>query len=176
VSAQDPALTGPIFTEAAFVTVQAAEIERFYLPGDPVMVDRAWGPVLADLEGIRAEVLRSGRRLALAVYPSALQVYPAQRAALVETLRHHPRYASFAADAIDPSLPNRQLAAYCQQVALPCVDLTPVFVEASRTSAEALYKQQDAHWTIRGNQVAAAAEAEFLARLVCPGAPSAAPR
>jgi hypothetical protein len=179
VSERDPALTGPIFSEAEFATIQAAEIERFYLPGDPAVVERAWRPVLTRLEAIRTEILRQGRRLALAVYPSALQVYPAQRAALVETLRHRPRYASFEADAVDPSLPNRQLAAYCQQVALPCVDLTPVFVEASRTSAEALYKQQDAHWTIRGNQVAAAAEAEFLARLVCPPgapAPSAAPR
>jgi hypothetical protein len=179
VSERDPALTGPIFTEAAFATIQATEMQWFYLPRDPAVVDRAWRSVLEDLEAIRTEVLRPGRRLALALYPSALQVYPAQWAALVETLRHRPRYATLSADTLDPSLPNRQLAAYCQRVALPCVDLTPVFVEASRTSAEALYKQQDAHWTIQGNQVAAAAEAEFLARLVCPAgpaAPSTAPR
>ena len=113
-------------------------------------MDRAWQPVLADLEAIRAEVLRQGRGLALAVYPSALQVFPAQRAALVETLRRRPRYA-----------------------ALSCVDLTPAFVEASHVSAESLYKQQDAHWTLRGNRVAAEAEARFLVGLVCPaGAPA----
>ena len=77
VSERDPALTGPIFTEAAFATIQAEEMRRFYRPEDPAVVDRAWQPVLADLEAIRAEVLRQGRRLALAVYPSALQVYPA---------------------------------------------------------------------------------------------------
>ncbi len=76
VSERDPALTGPIFTEAAFAAIQAAELRRLYRPEDPAIVDRAWQPVLADLEAIRAEVLRQGRGLALAVYPSALQVYP----------------------------------------------------------------------------------------------------
>jgi hypothetical protein len=179
VGERDPALTGPIFTEAAFVGIQAEELQRLYLPEDPAVVDRAWHPVLGDLEAIRTEVFRQGRRLALAVYPSALQVYPARRTALVETLRHRPRYAALSVDALDPTLPNRQLAAYCQRAALPCLDLTPVFVEASRSSAEALYKQRDAHWTIRGNRVAADAEAELLAGLVCPpgsGAPGAATR
>jgi hypothetical protein len=179
VSERDPALTGPIFTEAAFATIQTMEMQQFYLPRDPAVVDRAWRSVLEDLEAIRTEVLRPGRRLVLAVYPSALQVYPAQWATLVESLRHHPRHATLSADTLDPSLPNRQLAAYCQRTALPCVDLTPAFVEASRSSAEALYKQQDAHWTLRGNRVAADAEAEFLAGLLCPSgspAPNAAPR
>ena len=173
VSEQDPALTGPVFTETVFASIQAEELRRIYRPEDPAIVDRVWRPVLADLEAIRAEVLRQGRGLALAIYPSVLQVYPAQRAALVETLRRRPRYVALSGDALDPSLPNRQLAAYCQRAALPCVDLTPVFVEASRSSSEALYKQRDAHWTIRGNRVAADAEAEFLAGLVCPAGPQA---
>jgi hypothetical protein len=178
VSERDPALTGPIFTEAAFTAIQAAELGRLYRPEDPAIVERAWQPVLADLEAIRAEVLREGRRLALVVYPSALQVFPAQRAALVETLRRRPRYNALSGDALDPSLPNRQLAAYCQRAALRCVDLTPAFVEASHVSAEPLYKHQDAHWTLRGNRVAAEAEARFLADLVCPASPpaNAAPR
>jgi hypothetical protein len=179
VSEQDPALTGPIFTETAFVAIQTEEMQRFYLPENPAVVDRAWRPVLGDLEAIRTEVFRQGRRLALAVYPSALQVYPAQRAALVETLRRRPRYAALSMDALDPTLPNRQLAVYCQRAAIPCVDLTPVFIEASRSSAEPLYKQRDAHWTIRGNRVAADAEAAFLAGLVCSSAsqaPNVAPR
>ncbi len=173
VSEHDPALEGPIFTEAAFAAIQAEEMQRFYRPEDPTAVDRAWHPVLADLEAIRVEVLRQGRRLTLAVYPSALQVYPAEGATLVETLRRRPRYAAFSPDAFDPALPNRQLATYCRHATLPCVNLTPVFVEASRASAEALYKQRDAHWTIRGNRVAADAQAEYLAGLLCPpGSPA----
>jgi hypothetical protein len=173
VSEQHPALTGPIFTESVFATVQTTELRRLYRPEDPAIVDRAWQPVLADLEAIRAEVRRQGRGLALAIYPSALQVYPAQRTALVETLRRRRPYDGLTEDALDPSLPNRQLAAYCAGAALRCVDLTPAFVEASRLSGEPLYKNRDAHWTIRGNRVAAAAETRFLADLVCPAGPPA---
>ena len=178
VSERDPALTGPIFTDDAWVAIQAEEMRRFYRPADPAVVDRAWEPILGDLETIRTEVGRRGRRMALTVYPSALQVIPAELAGLVAELRRRPRYAMLSVDALDPALPNRQLARYCQRAALPCLDLTPVFVDASHASADALYKQRDAHWTIRGNRIAAEAQAEFLAGLVCPGprAPAAAPR
>jgi hypothetical protein len=167
-SERDPALTGPTFTEAAFAAIQAEELRRLYRPEDPGVVERAWRPVFAELEAIRTEVRRQGRHLALAVYPSALQVYPAQRAALVDTLRRRPRYAALSATALDPWLPNRQLAAYCQRAALPCIDLTPVFVQAGLGPGEPLYKTRDTHWTIRGNRLAAEAEGAFLAGLVCP--------
>jgi len=181
ISDRAPAMTGPVFTKTAFVGVQAQELRRIYRPEDPAVADRAWRSALAHLETIRTEVVRPGRRMALAIYPSSLQVYPAQRAALVETLRGRTRYATLSLDAVDPWLPNRQLAAYCQRAALPCVDLTPVFVEASQVSADPLYKERDTHWTIRGNRVAAEAEARFLAGLVCHSgsrapAPLASPR
>ena len=165
---RDPALAGPVFTEAVFAAVQAVDLRRLYRPADPALVERAWQPVLADLEAIRAAVLRPGRRLALAVYPSALQVYPERLSPLVETLRRRPRYTALSADALDPTLPNRQLAAYCERAGLPCVDLTPVFVAARAVPGDPLYKERDGHWTIRGNHVAADAEARFLAGLVCP--------
>jgi hypothetical protein len=168
VGERDPALTGPIFTETVFAAIQGEELRRFYRPEDPAIVERGWRPMLADLDAIRAEVLRQGRRLALAVYPSSLQVYPAERTALLETLRRRPQYAALSGDHLDPSLPNRQLAVYCAQAGLPCVDLTPALVEASRASPEPHYKHRDAHWTIRGNRIAAEAEARFLAELVCP--------
>jgi hypothetical protein len=168
VSDQAPALTGPVFTETAFVGVQADELRRIYRPEDPAVVDRAWRSTLEHLEAIREEVARRGRRMVLAIYPSSLQVYPAQRAALVEALRPRNRYAALSLDALDPWLPNRQLTAYCQRTGLPCVDLTPVFIEASQASTDALYKERDTHWTIQGNRVAGEAEARFLAGLVCP--------
>ena len=168
MSERDPALTGPIFTETAFAAIQAEEMRRFYLPRIPRSWMRAWRPVLADLEAIRAEVLRQGRRLALAVYPSALQVYPAQRAALVETLRRRPRYAALSADALDPSLPNRQLAAYCQRAALPCVDLTPVFVEASRVLGRAPLQAAGRALDDPGQPRRGGRRSRFLAGPVCP--------
>lgn len=166
----DPALVAPTFTEGAFAAILAEELRRFYVPDDPTVLARAWRPVLEDLEAIHAEVTRQGRRLALAVYPSALQVYPERMAALVETLRRRPRYAALSRGALDAALPGRQLAAYCRRAGIPCVDLTPALVAAGAASDEALYRARDTHWTIRGNHVAAAAQARFLAGIVCPAA------
>jgi hypothetical protein len=165
-----PALVGPTFTEDAFAAILAEELRRLYRPRDPAVLERAWRPVLAELDAIRTEVARQGRALVLAIYPSALQIDPRLRDALVVRLRGRARYAPLTAEAIDPRLPNARLAEYCRRVGLPCFDLTPALVEARTASPAPLYKLRDTHWTIRGNHVAAAAQAGHLAGLVCPGA------
>lgn len=164
----DPALVGPFFTEDAFASIQAEELRRLYVPPQPGRLDSAWRAVLADLDAIRGLVAGSGRRLALALYPSQLQVDPAMREAAVVTLRKQSRYAALSLPDIDPFLPNTRLAAYCQSRHIPCFDLTSAIVAASLSSTEPLYKKRDDHWTIRGNRVAAQAEAASLTELVCP--------
>jgi hypothetical protein len=57
---------------------------------------------------------------------------------------------------------------YCRNARLACYDTTPNLVAASRQSAEPLYKALDTHWTVRGNHVAATAQARWLQPLVCP--------
>jgi hypothetical protein len=158
----------PTPTASAFDSIMAEELRRLYVPPDPATLDRAWRPVFASLDVIRERATQSGSRLAIVVYPSALQVYSAMREDLLPRLRRRPRYATLSLDAIDPWLPNRHLAEYCRSAGLPCFDLTPVLIEASRTSNEALYRFRDTHWTVRGNRVAAEAEAADLAGLVCP--------
>ena len=74
-------------------------------------------------------------------------------------------------DESDPVVVLRGLPALGPRSRLP--NLTPAFVEASRLSGEPLYKTRDAHWTIRGNRVAADAETRVLADLVCPAGPPA---
>jgi hypothetical protein len=166
----DAALVGPTFGAKAFDSILAEELRRLYSPPDPAILDRAWQPEIEALEAIREHVSRGQGRLALVVYPSALQVDPTLRAQLVPRLRQRARYAALTLDAIDPGLPQTRLAAYCQRVGLPCFDLTPALVAAHRAAPEApLYKQRDSHWTIRGNRVAAEAAAAHLVGLVCPG-------
>jgi hypothetical protein len=58
--------------------------------------------------------------------------------------------------------------AFCDLVtarALPCVNLTPTFIEAAASNPERLYYWLDIHWTPRGNEVAARATAAALERL-----------
>ena len=70
VSERDPALMGPIFTDDAFVAIQEEEMRRLYRPADPAIVDRAWAPILADLETIRAEVTRpDGQIFSVTTFP-----------------------------------------------------------------------------------------------------------
>ena len=166
-SERDPVLVGPVFTEDAFTSILAEELKRLYVATQPEQLDRAWRPAFADLDAIRALLVETGRRLVLVVYPSRLQVDPALREALVLKLRTRPPYATLSPGDIDPLLPNTRLAAYCRSRHIPCFDLTSRLAEASQEAGEPLYKERDAHWTIRGNRVAAEAEAAYLAGLVC---------
>jgi hypothetical protein len=94
------------------------------------------------------------------------------REALIPTLRQQALYSALSPQDVDPRLPNKRLAAYCESRALPCIDVTDALVVASQSSDEPLYKKRDGHWNIRGNRVAAEAEARILAGLVCPDAAS----
>src|SRR5262249_49573172 len=169
----DPALVGPFFTERAFTTILAKQLRRLYVPPDPERLDSAWSSVYADLDAIRALAGGTGGRLALVLYPSELQVYPRLREDLSATLRRQPLYATLSSQEIDPRLPNKRLAAYCESRGLSCFDLTDTFVAASQSSDESLYKKRDGHWNIRGNRIAAQAEAQHLVGLVCPSGKSA---
>jgi len=168
----DPALVGPIIAERGFTLILGQELGRLYVPADPREVERAWRLRLETLDAARAHVTGHGSRLVLALYPSVLQVDARLREELIERLRRRPRYADLAAAAIDPALPFGVLAEYCRARDLACIDLTPALVRASQESREPLYKTRDVHWTVRGNQVAAEAQAGHLAPLVCPASPS----
>ena len=172
IDERDPALVGPIFSEAAFDQILAEELGRLYVPTDREDLARLWRRTLATLDEARADVARHGARLAIDVYPSAVQVDADLRAALIDRLHRRRRYAALDASAIDPGLPERLVVEYCRSQGLACLDLTPAFVRARAESPEPLYKARDAHWTIRGNLVAARAQAAHLAPLVCPPGPA----
>jgi hypothetical protein len=166
----DPLLVGPILSEPAFERMMAEELTRLYVPREANGVARAWRPVLDDLDAMRVRVTGKRARVALVVFPSALQVDPELRADVADRLRRGGRHASPSLAAIDPRLPNRTLDAYCRTKAIRCLDVTDALVKAREESPAPLYKQRDTHWTVRGNRVAAEAEAAGLAPLVCPGA------
>ena len=162
----DPALVGPVFDEQAFTKILAEELGLFYVLGYAGEVGLPWRRTLEELEAARAYVVGHGARLVITLYPSVLQVDANLRAALIDKVRS--RHPELTPDVIEPSLPNRVVAGYCRAQGLPCFDLTPAFVRASQESVEPLYKARDAHWTPRGNRVAAQAQAGHLAPLVCP--------
>jgi hypothetical protein len=170
-----PALVGPIFDEAAFTQILANELRRLQVPADAGALAGQWQPTLEDLEATRTHVAHHGGRLLITLYPSVLQVDPGLRAAVLDRLRGRRRHADLGTATIDPALPNRIVADYCRGHGLSCFDLTPAFLRASQQSPAPLYKRGDLHWTVRGNRVAAEAQAAHLAPMVCSAA-AAAPR
>lgn len=175
--ADDPVLTGPIFEPKTYDSILASELRRLYVPPDAAITDSAWQPVTATLDTIRESVTRGGGRFALVIYPSLLQIDDRAREQTIERLRRErSRYRPLRAEAIDPALPQKRLAGYCALRGVPCYDATPALVAARQARPDApLYKQQDSHWTVRGNRVAGEAEAAYLAELVCPARSSSAP-
>ena len=166
VAPDDPALMGPLLSEAAYQQVLASDLGRFYRPGDEQALRAAWQPFLADLDGVRGAATRAGSRMALALMPSVLQVNAALRTATVARLSASVRYRGLSSAEIDPDLPNTLLREYARTRGIPLVDLTPAFV-AESAAAEPLYKLSDNHWTPRGNRVAARLLTAFLTPLVC---------
>jgi hypothetical protein len=164
----DARLTGPTFTDEAFLRIMWDELRQFARPPPPADLAAVWRPTLTILDVLRHEVEGQGRRLAIALYPSVLQVYPEGRKELVERLRRHPARPDPLPAEIDPQIPNRILLDYCGAARISCFDLTPDLIAASTASSEPLYKTRDTHWTIRGNRVAAEAQARWLRALVCP--------
>ena len=167
LAADDPALVGPLLSEAAYQEVLASDLGRLYRPGDEQDLLAAWQPVLADLDAVHRAATRAGSGMALALLPSVLQVDAVLRAATVARLSASLRYRGLSSGEIDPDLPNALLREFARARGIPLVDLTPAFVAERTVAAEPLYKRNDNHWTPRGNCLAAGALVAFLAPLVC---------
>jgi hypothetical protein len=156
---------GATFTEDAFASVTAAELGRSYSKPNEIGRD-AWAQIFDILDLLRAEVTAStGHAPSIVLYPSELQVYPQTFQATVQ--RSDRFFPGATARDFDAQLPNRLMAGYCQRAGIRCHDLTPHLMEAARQSSDPLYISRDTHWNIRGNQIAAAAEAATLHDELC---------
>jgi hypothetical protein len=156
----------PSFSEAAFAQIAAMELGRLYRGKNlPFRVD-AWKPTLEVLDALTADVVSTtGRGPVIILYPSQLQVYP-------QLFRQTKREVEKRLKAIDPDdfdsgYPSQVLLEYCRRAHLSCYDVTPAMVDAARESTDPLYLPRDTHWNVRGNRVAAAAEATFLRHELC---------
>ena len=156
----------PPFSEEAFAQIAAMELGRFYRGKNlPSRVD-AWKPTLEVLDALTADVVSTtGRGPVIILYPSQLQVYP--KLFRQTTREVEKRLETINPDDIDSAYPSQVLLEYCRRTRLSCYDVTPAMVDAARESTDPLYLPRDTHWNVRGNRVAAAAEATFLRRELC---------
>jgi hypothetical protein len=89
----------------------------------------------------------TGRRLFVVVMPNRIQVE--NRDALTGRI-------------YDAARPNRDIARYCDELRISCLDLLPVLSEAHQHGGEALFYAADRHLNVRGSRRAAEAIARFL--------------
>lgn len=163
---QDPAISGPLFSIEAFRKIMADELGRFYVPEEGV--ERDWKPMVGILEEMRRTAESAGVRFLVVLYPSQLQVYPDFRKEMLASVTALPGYRGLAENRIDPQAPNRQLWDWCARSGANCFDLTPDLSRQAQQEPRPLYIERDSHWNILGNRLAAAGEAAFLERELCP--------
>jgi hypothetical protein len=119
----------------------------------PPSLEKKWRRALDHLRDMVTDCRRRQVPIAMVLIPDEFQVNSAVLAdALAEAQMSRP--------ALDLELPQRRLAAFFQQQAVPCLDLLPAFRGQPDTFAP-----RDTHWNVRGNRLAASQIAAWLKKL-----------
>ena len=131
-----------------------------------IEVDRAWvyekdssrlttatRDVAGDLKQMRDIAKRSGADFAVVLIPDEAQINMSLQAEVARASGHAPGDLDF-------GQPNRLIAGALGTEGIKTLDLLPTFQEAGRGAV--LYKPQDTHWNLAGNQLAARTIAIFL--------------
>lgn len=113
--------------------------------------------ILSHIGRMKERCDESGRRLFVVIMPNRIQVE--NRDALTGRV-------------YDAARPNRDIARYCDELRIPCLDLLPVLREAHQRDGEALFYSADRHLNVRGSRRAAEAIARFLMAERVPKAPA----
>jgi hypothetical protein len=155
----------PTFTEEAFARVLMDEVQHLYR-GRNLPFGEAWNTTLEVLDLLRNDVIEStGQPPIMILYPSQAQIY----LEVFETMKQEikKRVPSVDLTDFDVGFPNKMMLNFCRRAQVICHDITPAVIAAARDSPQPLYRPRDTHWNVRGNAVAAAAEAAFLRSDLC---------
>jgi hypothetical protein len=139
---------GGTFSEATFLGIEKKRLQACRRGRET-----DWTRIVGWLDGIREEAERIGARYAMVVHPDQFQVESGLRKTIFDRFGMNPADYDF-------DLPQRFLRDYCEQTAIPCLDLLPTF--RSHGQQGGLYETHDTHYNDRGNQLAATTIMGFL--------------
>lgn len=139
------------WTDATYLAMER-DRTRIYEPGGTDR--RIYLDAIEFLARIHAVCAEHGIGLAIAVIPDDMQVNPAVRERVLQSLQT-------GAEHFDFGLPNRFLEEQLAARRIDHCDLLDRFTAPSE--AEVLYKPNDSHWNLAGNRLAADVLAGFLA-------------
>lgn len=154
----DDDLAQPRFDEEELERQLRGELGRFLKTES---TEAAWAPLKEEFDAIHQLLKTREIPLVVILYPSRMQVYPERAMEFAER-------NGLSAGSVELQSPNLFFAGYCREKEIPLLDLTETMREAAQ-SGEPLYVANDTHWNIRGNAVAAEAEARFLSPLISEG-------
>jgi hypothetical protein len=147
----DPAV--PPLSEAAFRAIEARRLAVCLDPPPPGL-ERKWQQALRYLSRVVDDCRDHGVPLAVVLIPDEFQINPD----VLELARSE---ANVARHAVDLAGPQRRLARFFSERAVPCLDLQPALAATSGT-----YALRDTHWNRRGNELAAEDIATWLPQFV----------
>jgi hypothetical protein len=148
-------LAGPPLSAQAFREVEARRL-TVCLKTPTADLKKKWQRAFGHLGRILDDCREHQTPVALVLIPDEFQVHPQ---VLTEALQT----ASLDPGALDLTLPQQRLAAFCAAKGVACLDLQPLFAKTTDT-----YAPRDTHWNIRGNRLAADAISRFLLRVFPP--------
>jgi hypothetical protein len=137
--------------EARYYEIEQLRLEQWRKSAwDRPPLDDGWRKVELELARIRDLARGAGARVLVLAIPDEIQVDEVVRAETVR--RSSPRIESLADYELDQ--PQRALAAICQRVELPLVDVLPAFREKGAKGGLYLRKPFDTHWNEDGHALA----------------------
>lgn len=124
-------------------------------PVDPTFFQQAFDDALADLIKIKEVADYQKIPLVVIIIPDEIQVNQRWQQAVVKDYHVEPNTFDF-------QLPNKRLAEALTKNNIAYLDLTEKFIEVGQNKY--LYKPNDTHWNIAGNQLAADTISEYLSK------------
>ncbi|RKZ87643.1 MAG: hypothetical protein DRR19_13390 [Candidatus Parabeggiatoa sp. nov. 1] len=105
----------------------------------------------------RDSVVNSNAKFVVMMIPDEYQVYPSLLKEAAHNKGHQPNDYQI-------DLPQTQLSQFFQENEIAYIDLLPAFIHEGKSKV--LYRLQDTHWNIEGNQLAATLLTEYLAKMI----------
>ena len=139
-----PPFSEPGLSDAAFAGAMAVELNELTVPGHPAD-PHDWPAIESALDELVGTIEIDGARVILALAPSRLQIHP-------EELADHARRAGQPIERFRGDGTTARIIAYGESRGLPVIDLTPALRAAA--GGRPLYRRNDTHWNLLGNQVA----------------------
>jgi len=140
----------PLLSEAVYLEIERGRLQ-LVVDDQRETFERLFEQVRRVLIRLHRSVRAQGAELVMVLIPDEFQVSEALMARLVDRFELDP-------DAVDLTLPQRRLLAFCREQNLRCLDLLPVLEAAPGR----VYGVRNTHWNLAGNRLAAEAMAEFL--------------